>query len=424
MQLRTVAAGLALALPLLTSACVESDRLVTPNTAPENAIFARYVAMGNSITAGWQSDGINDSTQRRSYAAMVARASGFPYYYASLQGRGCRPPMVSNITDPPARVGGGTDQTCDLRALDEHPWLSNVAVPGATSFSPVNNLSPAANSSILTTLILGGRTQIQAMQDAEPTLVSLWIGNNDLLGALTFEANPGNPALITPQLAFEDNYGTILDAIEATGAPAVLIGLGDVTTLPYASRAAIYYCLTYDDPVCVAPLPPDPDPNFAGLAGLGVWTVTASCSPAAAGLGTLVPWPVILAKLGAATNPGGPVPQTLDCDVDTEVVTPAEYVGLQTALAGFNAFIEAQATARGMAYLDLNAIQLANVANGMIPALPDLLPALAGQPVTFGPLVSLDGVHPSTDGHGLIADSLAALINRTHGTTIPVPVPR
>jgi lysophospholipase L1-like esterase len=422
MQLRTVAAGLALALPLLTAACAESDRLVTPNTAPENAIFARYVAMGNSITAGFQSAGINDSTQRRSYAAMIARASGFPYYYASLQGRGCPPPFTNNVTQE--RVGGGTSTTCDLRSPDHHPWLTNVAVPGATSFSPVDNLSPGANSNALTTFILGGRTQVQAMQDAQPTLVTVWIGNNDVLGALTSGANPGNPALVTPQLAFEANYDAILDAVEATGAPAALIGVGDVAVIPYASRAAIYYCLTYEDAACLALRPDGPDENFAGLAGLGVWTVTASCSPAAAGLATFVPWPVILTKLGAATNPGGPVPQTLDCDLDTEVVTPTEFQGMRDAVAGFNAYIAAQATARGMAYLDINPTLLARVADGTIPALPDLLPALAGQPVTFGPLFSLDGVHPSTEAHGVVADLLAALINQTYGTTIPVPVPR
>jgi lysophospholipase L1-like esterase len=110
--------------------------------------------------------------------------------------------------------------------------------------------------------------------------------------------------------------------------------------------------------------------------------------------------------------------------VDTEVVTPAENAGMQAAVAGFNAFIEAQAAARGMAYLDINPTLLARVADGTIPALPNLLPALAGQPVTFGPLFSLDGVHPSTAAHGVVADLLADLINDTYGTTIPVPVPR
>jgi lysophospholipase L1-like esterase len=424
MQLRTVAAGLALALPLVTGACVESDQLVTPVTRPENALFARYVAMGNSITAGFQSAGINDSTQRRSYAAMITRASGFPYYYASMQGDGCPAPYVNNVTQQRVEDGFPDAEPCDLRAPDHHPWLSNVAVPGATSFSPVDNLGGGANSNALTTFILGGQTQVEAMQAAEPTLVTAWIGSNDVLGALTFLPNPGNPALVTPQVAFEANYGEMLDAIEATGAPAVLVSVPNVAVIPFASRAAIYYCLTYDDPVCAAPLPETPDPNLAGLAGLGLWTVTASCSPAAAGLGTLVPWPIILTKLGAATNPGGPVPQTLDCDLDTEVVTPAENAGLQAAVAGFNAYIEAEAAARGMTYFDINPSLLALVADGSIPPLPDLLPALAGQPVTFGPIFSLDGVHPSTTGHGIIADSVAAVINRTYGTSIAVPVPR
>lgn len=427
MQLRNLGTAALLVLPLLAG-CVESDRLVSPNTAPENALFARYVAMGNSITAGFQSAGINDSTQRRSYAAMIGRASGFPFFYASMQGRGCPPPFTNNVTQE--RVGGGGPADCDLRAFDENPWLSSVAVPGATSFSPIDNLSPGANSNALTTFILGGRTQVQAMQDAEPTLVSVWLGNNDVLGSLTSGANPGNPALVTPQVAFEANYDALLDAIEATGAPAALVSVANVAAIPFASRTAIYYCLTYgrldpDDPFdpCQAPLPETPDPNLAGLAGLGAWTVNANCA-APAGLATLIPWTKILPRLGAAA---GGTPTTLDCDPvaqDSILVTPAELAGLQAAVTGFNDFISAQAAARGMAYLDVNGPFTALIADGSIPAVPNLAPALAGQPVTFGDYFSLDGVHPSTTAHELVADSLAALINRTYGTAIPVPVPR
>ena len=120
-----------------------------------------------------------------------------------------------------------------------------------------------ANSNALTTFILGGRTQVQAMLDADPTFVTAWIGNNDVLGSLTSSSNPGNPALITPEPVFEANYTGMLDSIEATGAKAAtLIGVADVSVIPYASRTAIYYCLTNVDAArCQAPLPDDAGPE-------------------------------------------------------------------------------------------------------------------------------------------------------------------
>lgn len=419
MRFRILAAAAALALPLLAGACAEDDeQLFNPPASAGNELFARYVAVGNSITAGFQSAGINDSTQQLAYPALLAGAAGAQYYYASLQGRGCPAPFVNNVTQE--RVGGGGSGDCDLRAIAAQPWLSNVAVPGATSFSPLDNLIPQANSNALTTFILGGRTQLEAMADAHPTLVTAWIGNNDVLGALTSSTNPGDSTRITPQAVFEANYGTMLDAIEATGASAALVGVLNVTLSPYASLAAIYYCLTYDDDVqCMAPLPTTPNPNLAGLEAAGFWAVDGSCAPGGAGLGTLVPWTKALPKLAAAA---GGVAQTLDCTVTEDVVTPAEVARMVTALTQFNAYIEAQAGARGMAWFDPNPALAELRATGEIPAIPDFAPALAGQPISFGNYVSLDGVHPATAAHRVVADSLASVINATFGTSLPVPV--
>ena len=49
--------------------------MLVDTTPPAGAPFmARYVAIGNSITAGFQSNGINDSTQRRAYPHLLAIA--------------------------------------------------------------------------------------------------------------------------------------------------------------------------------------------------------------------------------------------------------------------------------------------------------------------------------------------------------------
>jgi len=416
-----ISAALLLALPLVAG-CYDNDPLNAPDLSSSNGMMARYVSMGNSITAGYQSAGINDSTQKQSYAYLFAKAAQAPFYIPSLNMPGCAPPFVNNVSgervEVPNQPSPSTSTTCALRAKQLIPYLSNVAVPGATSFSPNDNMVVPANSNALTTFFLGGRTQVQAMQAAQPTFVTAWIGNNDVLGSLTSSSNPGNPALITPEPYFEANYTGMLDSIEATGAKAALIAVADVSVIPYASRTAIYYCLTNVDAArCQAPLPTTPDPNLAGLHALGLWNVLVNCA-APGGLATLIPWTKALPMLAAAA---GGTPQTMDCSVDAVVVTPTELAGLQAAVAGYNNFISTQAAARGMAYLDPNPSLLALVGTGAIPPIPNLAPALAGQPVTFGPYFTLDGVHPSLLAHQLVADSLASTVNQFFGTSIPLP---
>src|ERR1051325_10937737 len=94
-----------------------------------NPIFRSYVALGNSITAGFQSDGINDSTQSRSYAVLLARQMSTRFAHPSLVMPGCRPPIASFTTQ--ARVGtGSTSTTCLLRnPASVTQILNNVAVP-------------------------------------------------------------------------------------------------------------------------------------------------------------------------------------------------------------------------------------------------------------------------------------------------------
>ena len=63
-------------------------------------LFRRYAALGNSITAGFQSAGINDSTQRRAYPVLLAMAMGtdFTYHPSLLEEFGA----TLTPDDPPA----------------------------------------------------------------------------------------------------------------------------------------------------------------------------------------------------------------------------------------------------------------------------------------------------------------------------------
>src|SRR5881394_3084479 len=87
------------------AACSSNDNRVLGPT-PVNDMFASYVSLGNSITSGYQSGGINDSTQQRAYPVLMAQQMHTRFAYPSLYLRGCAPPIVNFLTQ--ARYGGGT----------------------------------------------------------------------------------------------------------------------------------------------------------------------------------------------------------------------------------------------------------------------------------------------------------------------------
>jgi lysophospholipase L1-like esterase len=420
MTSKRFATCLLVALPLFLS-CRSDDSLNPPDVA--DPMFRRYVSLGNSITAGFQSAGINDSTQVRSYANLLAMAMGTSFNMPLFNdhpvlGKGCPAPLDNNVTQH--RVGNGAANGCSLRqpTLDA---INNVAFPGATAGELLSNFgSPPSVTDVYKQFILGGRTQLELMQRLEPTFVSVFIGANDVLGAI-LDANPGNPALVTPLNTFTAQYDEILDSIEATGARAVLVSVPDVTVIPYASSAAIWFCLKNGNGAggdCPPPFPPR-DPNIQGIPTFSVAANCAPIPPAGGGIPILVPWPIGLTKLNTAL---GGTPAGIDCSVDNEVVTAAETQGIATAVAQYNDHISTAAAARGYAYFDINPPLQALLANGTIPRFPNLLPALGGGSVGFGTMFSLDGFHPSSLAHQLVADGVAGAINATYGTTLPVPV--
>ena len=171
------------------AACQQTRDVVAPIVPPAaaNPIFQSYVAIGNSITAGFQSNGINDSTQRQSYARLLAASMGTRYRYPSLGMPGCPPPIANGLTG--GLVGGPTAPSCSGRTFntDTSEILTNVAVPGARVLDPISISTPASN--VLTDVILRGSTQVAQALRSNPTFASIWIGNNDVLVADTCRAS-------------------------------------------------------------------------------------------------------------------------------------------------------------------------------------------------------------------------------------------
>jgi len=384
-------------------ACDANRDAVGP-TNLNSDIFRNYVAIGNSITAGWQSGGINDSTQQQAYPRLLSIQMGTPYKYASLVNPGCPAPIANFQTQ--AKVGGTTAPPCSLRSpASVTDVLNNVGVPDARVLDPISATTVASNA--LTTFILGGKTQVQRALDARPTFVTIWIGANNVLqaaytGILTPTPQISN-GIVGTQAEFQASYDAMIKQLldSMPGLKGVLIGVPDASAIPLMSSAALIASSAQIQGAmaAVAGKPVAVDPNCVGSTAL-------------------VTTPLLLNLIKAGTHP--PVITCQPSPADTTntvgnlfILDATERAQLSAFIAGLNAYIKGKADAIGFAYWDPNPTLtgIRNTAQSL--TFPNF--AATG---TFGTAFSLDGVHPSAEGQKLIANNLITVVNSKYGTTL------
>lgn len=416
-----------LALAVLFGAC-DNETLQPPTANPNlvDPLFARYVAFGNSITAGFQSGGINDSVQLLSYANLLAGQMGTEFNTPLLNRPGCPAPYTNVFTQ--ARVGPAVPGGCAFRNPSVPERLNNVAFPGAEVITTYDYFDPSivpSATDVFKTFLLGGRTQVEAARDVQPTFVTIWIGNNDALGSVLSATNPGNPALVTAPATFTTRYTAMMDALDSYGTiqGGVIIGVVQVGLAPYLTQGRVWKGVELQYDAASAPL------NF--------FDVNNNCLPFTPIPGTSdtaftsVPFPVgatVFALANARRDsvvagqlpPQNVIPAVLDC-TDANAVTDTEMLNLFGSVAAYNTAIAAAATARDWIFIDPNDLlrQLAGVP-GQIRSFPAFDPA-DPQNVTapFGAALSLDGIHPSTSAHRAVANALIQAINAKYSTSIP-----
>jgi len=445
---------LLLALPWL-SGC-DDGTLNAP--AIENDLFNSYVAIGNSITAGFQSGGINAETQAESFAVLLANQMNTPFGVPEMATPGCPPPLTQIFPEP--QVQGGDPDACAFREERPPLRLNNVAVPGAAVADVLTNTpQEGAEPNPLTQFILGGQTQVEAARAADPTFVTAWTGNNDVLGA----ALAGNPALATSEEDFTTRYDTMLDELDALPnlEGAALFSVVDVTQIPNLSAGAAYAAAIPQAPAALVPanfelnacatsealIPFQYGTTAIGLASGLTELFTAIGDQLGQPVGTPPDIVVDCENNDTFSNTYGPVVdgvitqlnQQLDAlegggqitgeeraalqaqldevknDLDSAVagvadisiLTPAERDQITAAVQAYNAHISTQADDRGYAFVDVNTVL--DQRSQQIPPFPDLT---SNQP--FGPLFSLDGVHPSSAAHEAVADATIEAINNTY----------
>lgn len=405
--------ALAAAVSALAGCAADDEELlapVVPTTGGE--LFQRYVAIGNSITAGMQSFGLTDSLQAAAYPSLIAAQAGAAFVTPGFNDPGCPSPLAQPFLLGSGTIGGPNAPPCALRSSPQPRIVQNLAVPGAEmadALNALNNPNPGDFFNRLQTFVLGGRSMVRAMIQADPSLVTVALGSGDALGAV----NGGDPGDLTPVADFRASVERIAAAIaDSTDAEdAVFIGAFNGMYAPYVQPGAYFFALRQAGAL---PIP-----------------VNANCAPGTPGSRNLVSFDPLVFDRATTTE--------INCADDApSVLSLAEQAAVAARVAAYNQAIREVAEARGFLFVDINPLFAAQLANpnairkcqGFLGLTPTSTPAEFQQAVVatcpgptapnfFGALFSFDAQHPSSLAHRIIANQVIAALNAEHGLSIP-----
>ncbi len=415
-----------------------------PKASLNGVTINKYVAVGNSLAAGYQSSGLYKSAQKYSYPKLIAdqlTAAGAgvgtfeqPYWSDPgnpdpKTGKAARYVIIS-LADPSNPVIGPKGETPTATSPENAATLArpydNLGLPGAPLagfMDTVGTYQGGFGAAIIRGA--GGlpKSQFRAVKALQPQLVTFWLGNNDVLGYATTGGT--SPAAPTPLATFTFLYNQALDTLKKSVANVkIIVGtIPNVTTIPFfttigpkvgaklaaAGGLALYYQKKGESGVASGTTKftnPSGDPlicltgsPYAGLIGTatGKFYKDNGFPALPAGIDTTKPFGV---------HPQNPWPNALTLD-------SAEIAIAGQAVSDFNNAIKTVAAAQGAAVVDFNAIFTDINANGKL---------ISGVKYTSayitGGLFSLDGVHPTNRGAGVLANEIIKVMNAKFGTNV------
>lgn len=363
--------------------------------------------------------------------------------------------------------------------------FNNMGVPGAKvahllaqKYGDVAGIGTTANPYFVRFASSPNASVIDDFVSQNPTFFSLWIGNNDALLYALAGADSSIETL-TPPAQFKTYYDLLISKIEATKAKGVIANIPSVTSIPslttiptnpltsavlgkgnvavgeatiddlnkniYGPLSQILTALGAGDrikPLSKTAANPllikdESIPNLgaqitAAAAGSGNPTLVmlsaylgATYGQARqAKAGDLIPLTTKAAIGTLETLPPG-VPASLGARgiaypfADKYVLIPSEIKEINDAIDAYNVTIKAAATAKGYAFVDANAKlkQLAGESGISWDGVKYTAKFVSGG------AFSLDGVHLTGRGYGVIANEFITAINATYKSSLPLVDP-
>lgn len=437
--------------------CSDKSSLTDPAAATVStgsADFSRMVSIGNSITSGYQSSALYEDGQQYSFPSQIAKQVKTNYVQ----------PLISN-----PGIGGRIDiQSLNLATntvtffynpssgSPENPNyatpFNNLGIPGAVLYDVLHTTDFAGQGSssranpffslILRNSALGANIFQQAKK-LNPTFLTLWIGNNDVLGYATSGGTAissfSNAATPTPSSVFTNLYGeliqTIVNDTVMKKAKVAVGNIPDVQSIPFFTTVGPM--VAYELQLALPAGTPLTTPVFVYQkheGGAGVSAASVADLASGTVLLTLVASnyaPLIGTHTGKFWWDHGYNPANLGIDTtqafgmsaknpfpDALVLDPSEISITSAAVTSFNNTISSLVSPLpNFVLIDVNGL-LKNIrANDGTGTYYNGIAFRS----TFisGGLFSLDGVHPSNQGHAIIANKFIDGINAKFGASIP-----
>ncbi len=227
-----------------------------------SADFSNYVALGNSLTAGFTDGALFQASQSLSLPNLLSQkfslVGGGSFTqpltndnFGGLALAGTRiaaPRLVFGGAGPVPleSVIGPVTVTTDVALNNPSGPFNNMGVPGAKSFhllapgygniAGLSSSPPQANPYFVR---MASSPTASVLGDAlaqSPSFFSLWIGNNDVLGYATTGGdgtNPITPVSGMPGVGFDGSYGALIASLTAGGAQGVVANIPNVVDIPH-----------------------------------------------------------------------------------------------------------------------------------------------------------------------------------------------
>ncbi|UOQ54406.1 SGNH/GDSL hydrolase family protein [Hymenobacter cellulosivorans] len=453
---------------------LEDDFKASAGTAD----FSRYIAVGNSLTAGYSDNGLYLEGQQSSYPNLLAmqfkQVGGGDFVqplFKAANGSGYLTITGFNADgtpqiNPEAKDNNGTyvapGQFATGRAYTAAgvPLLErygatdnqNLGVPGiriaditTASYGRLTGTSNPLTFNSYFERLLPSATDTRSYLDyvksqvsaVNPTFFTNWLGNNDVLG---FASTGGTGAPLTAVPEFTTKYGQMLDALTTGGAKGLVATIPNVTNVPLFTTVPTAAVIAQ---VSATPIPPALVPVIANLLKLpagsplpsgtrfGLYIRTGAGTNREATANDLL----LLPARGVINTPSttSPFPNGIGLVIpNADAPTTAALAASANALASslvldaaetkavvdrtteLNNVIMTAAKAKNLAVFDANAYFTSIARTGVITNGINNTAAFVS-----GNLFSLDGVHPTPRGYALVANEMIKVINATYGASVP-----
>lgn len=366
------------------------------NTGSAN--FTTYVAVGDSLTAGFSSASLVQTVQRTSYPALIARQ-------AKGTTTGFEQPLVSEPGLPPGMVLLTLRPTFGTKPgppggpvnLNVPRPYNNLGIPGARVHDIVATTSGGIYDLVLRNPAFQNTTALQQAASLHPTFATIWIGNNDVLAAAT-SGRVIEGVTLTPVASFQADLTLIANTLRGAGASLAIANIPNVTSIPFVTT--------------IRPIVVNPATNQPVLVGGNTVPLLGPDGPLGANDHVLLTAAAQLAVgrgIPAAIPGGTGLPLT-----DDVVLSASETSTINARVDAYNQVISSVASATNAALVDmheqLNLLATEGIEVGGVPFNAAFL---------TGGIFSYDGVHPNTFGYAYVANAFIDAINAKYGGDIP-----